>query len=311
MSFLPGRRALLARWSAASSSAARCRLAGRFGRAGEPAHARPRPRPRSPRAAYAQPDGCVRLRRGRPLPKPAPPPASPRRRRPRTMPRRRSMLAPVAAPDEEAVQEAIRKGLRYLARSQSATGAWIADIGYKFNESYLVTDAAKPDVGVTSLALMAFLSGGYFPGRGQYGKVVERGHRLRPLLRGSRERVHLGAPLAHVLACVRVPVPRRDLRDDAPGGRPPEAAARDQPDGRRPEHPRKLALRAELARVGHVDHGLPDHGAPRRPQHRDQGPEDHDRPRVRLRDPLRDRRRAASGAASSTRRRKRPGRRTR
>jgi hypothetical protein len=79
------------------------------------------------------------------------------------------------AADEEAVQEAIKKGLRYLARSQSSSGAWIGDIGYKFNENYLVTDAAKPDVGVTSLAMMAFLSGGNFPGRGQYGKVVERG----------------------------------------------------------------------------------------------------------------------------------------
>lgn len=84
---------------------------------------------------------------------------------------------PAAPPfaEDEAVHSAITKGLRYLARSQSASGAWIQDIGYKFNESYHVTDQGKPDVGVTSLALMAFLSGGYLPARGQYGKVVERG----------------------------------------------------------------------------------------------------------------------------------------
>jgi hypothetical protein len=82
---------------------------------------------------------------------------------------------PIPYAEDEEVHAAVQKGLRYLAKSQSAGGAWIADIGYKFNDLYQVTDAAQPDVGVTSLALMAFLSGGYLPGRGQYGKVVERG----------------------------------------------------------------------------------------------------------------------------------------
>lgn len=82
---------------------------------------------------------------------------------------------PIPYAEDEEVHAAVQKGLRYLAKSQSAGGAWICDIGYKFNDLYQVTDAAQPDVGVTSLALMAFLSGGYLPGRGQYGKVVERG----------------------------------------------------------------------------------------------------------------------------------------
>jgi hypothetical protein len=82
--------------------------------------------------------------------------------------------APPFEEDEE-VHAAIAKGLRYLARSQSPKGGWIQDIGYKFNDNYHITASAKPDVGVSSLALMAFLSGGYLPGRGQYGKVVERG----------------------------------------------------------------------------------------------------------------------------------------
>ncbi len=92
---------------------------------------------------------------------------------------RRGAVEPVepAPPyaEDEAVRIAIEKSLRYLAKSQSASGAWVQNIGYKFNEQYVVTAADKPDVGVSSLALMAFLSGGYMPGRGQYGKVVERG----------------------------------------------------------------------------------------------------------------------------------------
>jgi hypothetical protein len=86
-----------------------------------------------------------------------------------------SLPGPPPYESDESVHAAVAKGLRYLARSQSASGAWIQDIGYKFNENYHITDASKPDVGVTSLALMAFLSGGFLPARGQYGKVVERG----------------------------------------------------------------------------------------------------------------------------------------
>ncbi|MEY2741914.1 MAG: hypothetical protein RIS21_282 [Planctomycetota bacterium] len=82
--------------------------------------------------------------------------------------------APLFEEDEQ-VKGAVDRALRYLAKSQSANGSWIQDIGYKFNDSYQVTAYAKPDIGVTSLALMAFLSGGHLPGRGEFGKVVEKG----------------------------------------------------------------------------------------------------------------------------------------
>ena len=85
--------------------------------------------------------------------------------------------APAAPPygQDEAVKNAVDRALKWLAREQAPNGAWIEDLGYKFNDRYNVTAAAKPHVGVTALALMAFLSGGHLPGRGPYGDVVERG----------------------------------------------------------------------------------------------------------------------------------------
>ncbi len=58
-------------------------------------------------------------------------------------------------------QRAIDRGLEYLARSQHDTGAW-GDRQYFGN------------VAVTSLAALAFMAGGHQPGRGQYGKNVEK-----------------------------------------------------------------------------------------------------------------------------------------
>ncbi|MSR74265.1 MAG: prenyltransferase [Planctomycetes bacterium] len=78
--------------------------------------------------------------------------------------------------DPERVRRAVDKGLTWLRRAQDkTTGAWVENIGYKLNSEFVVTEASKPHVGVTSLALMAFLSGGHLPGRGQYADVVERG----------------------------------------------------------------------------------------------------------------------------------------
>jgi hypothetical protein len=77
--------------------------------------------------------------------------------------------------DDADVRDAVERGLKWLAREQAPNGAWIQDLGYKFNEGYNVTAEGKGHVGVTSLALMAFLSGGHLPGRGVYGKTVERG----------------------------------------------------------------------------------------------------------------------------------------
>lgn len=66
----------------------------------------------------------------------------------------RDMITPEA-------QKAIDRGLEYLARTQHESGAW-GDRQYHGN------------VAVTSLAALAFMAGGHQPGRGQYGKNVER-----------------------------------------------------------------------------------------------------------------------------------------
>ncbi|MCB9831312.1 MAG: prenyltransferase [Planctomycetes bacterium] len=78
--------------------------------------------------------------------------------------------------DNARVREAVERGLAYLAEKQDlATGSWYQNVGFKFNDRYEVTAANKPHVGVTALALMAFLANGQTPGRGKYGNVVERG----------------------------------------------------------------------------------------------------------------------------------------
>ncbi len=79
-------------------------------------------------------------------------------------------------PRSNRVKAAVERGLEYLRRSQDpASGGWVQDIGFKFNNDYQRTAHAKPHVGVSALALMAFLSGGHLPGRGRHGEVVQRG----------------------------------------------------------------------------------------------------------------------------------------
>ncbi len=87
-----------------------------------------------------------------------------------------------AEPDPARIQAAVERGLTWLRRAQDpVSGAWIQDIGFKQGEDYVVTARQKTHVGVTALALMAFLSGGHLPGRGEHALVVERGtdHVLR------------------------------------------------------------------------------------------------------------------------------------
>ncbi len=69
---------------------------------------------------------------------------------------------------------AVENGLAWLAQRQNEDGSWTARVGYKLNEDYDYTMADRGHVGVTSLAAMAFLAGGHLPGRGEYGRVVER-----------------------------------------------------------------------------------------------------------------------------------------
>ncbi|MGE0143167.1 MAG: prenyltransferase/squalene oxidase repeat-containing protein [Planctomycetota bacterium] len=73
------------------------------------------------------------------------------------------------------VRQSVDRGLRYLAERQRADGCWTQDIGFKLNTDYSVMAEDAPHVGVTALALIAFLAGGHLPGRGEYGEVLERG----------------------------------------------------------------------------------------------------------------------------------------
>lgn len=79
-------------------------------------------------------------------------------------------------PTAAEIESSISRGLAFLAMSQDpASGGWRQDVGFKFNDRYEVSVASRPHVGVSALALMAFLAGGHQPGRGRYGDVVERG----------------------------------------------------------------------------------------------------------------------------------------
>ncbi len=70
-------------------------------------------------------------------------------------------------------RERIDKGLAWLATQQNPNGSWNCKIGYKLYEDYHGEDGE--DVGVTSLACMAYVGAGHTPNRGKYGRVVARG----------------------------------------------------------------------------------------------------------------------------------------
>ncbi len=82
-----------------------------------------------------------------------------------------SQSSVVVTPEQDA---AVKAGLQWLADHQNADGSWTASVGYKLNTDYEYTKTTG-HVGVTSLACIAFLAGGYLPGRGTYGRAVERG----------------------------------------------------------------------------------------------------------------------------------------
>lgn len=72
-------------------------------------------------------------------------------------------------------RQAVANGLAYLAANQQANGSWLNDVGYKLNYSYMVTHRMGNHPGVTSIACLAFMAGGSYPGRGKYGDNVRRG----------------------------------------------------------------------------------------------------------------------------------------
>lgn len=62
----------------------------------------------------------------------------------------------------EAADRAIERGLDWLIKTQRQDGSWASDSG-------------THDIGGTSLALMAFMVKGHFPGFGKYGEPLNRG----------------------------------------------------------------------------------------------------------------------------------------
>jgi squalene cyclase len=77
---------------------------------------------------------------------------------------------------DDQLRQATQRGLEYLAKTQQKDGSWSQFVGYKLNADYETLDTRpQPHVGVTALALMAFLAGGHVPGRGQYGEVLSKG----------------------------------------------------------------------------------------------------------------------------------------
>lgn len=68
---------------------------------------------------------------------------------------------------------AVERGLAWLAARQNPNGSWTNRVGYKLYEDYYGEENESVDV--TALACMSMVSSGHVPGRGKYGRAVERG----------------------------------------------------------------------------------------------------------------------------------------
>ncbi|MFK7741048.1 MAG: hypothetical protein AB8H80_12070 [Planctomycetota bacterium] len=79
---------------------------------------------------------------------------------------------------------AAERGLAWLAKQQLESGAWTGLVGHKMQDDYHILDRGLSldtqrrrgvgHLGVTSIAGMAFLAGGYLPDRGRYRSAVRR-----------------------------------------------------------------------------------------------------------------------------------------
>lgn len=75
------------------------------------------------------------------------------------------------------VQVAVDKGLAFLVKIQNADGSWSNDVGNKLGNAYqrAPNGKAKPHLGVTAIACMAFMAAGHTPDRGEHHLTVAKG----------------------------------------------------------------------------------------------------------------------------------------
>ena len=81
-------------------------------------------------------------------------------------------------------ERAIERGLAWLAKRQTTSGAVLGLVGHKMQNDYVELDAALPlqeqraqgsgHLGVTAICGMAFLASGHLPDRGEHGVLVQK-----------------------------------------------------------------------------------------------------------------------------------------
>ncbi|MFN7181425.1 MAG: prenyltransferase/squalene oxidase repeat-containing protein [Planctomycetota bacterium] len=70
------------------------------------------------------------------------------------------------------IEKVIEKGYKFLKSSQNKNGSWTEKVGTKVMEE--VVGEKAENVGITCIAGMAFLAGGYIPQKGKYSDVLRK-----------------------------------------------------------------------------------------------------------------------------------------
>lgn len=70
------------------------------------------------------------------------------------------------------IEDIVEKGLQYLQKTQNKNGSWSEKIGTKIMEE--VVGEKAENVGVTCIAGISFLAGGYIAKKGKYANVLKR-----------------------------------------------------------------------------------------------------------------------------------------